>query len=98
MRKSILLPVLLFTVSALNAQTLEEIIQNHLEIKGGYEAIKAVQTIKVVGKTMMRGNESEFTAYFKKPDRTRYEGNFGGTPVISGYDGENFWSTMQRQG
>ncbi|HHS13169.1 MAG TPA: hypothetical protein ENN03_05300 [bacterium] len=77
-------------------QNLEQIVQNHIEIRGGYEAFKNIQSFRIMGRTVRRGMETSFTACMKKPEKFRYETEFGGNPILFGFDGENAWNTISQ--
>lgn len=91
-----ILPLITIMLAAARsgAETLEQIIEKHIEIRGGHEALKGIQSFKVTGKTIRRGMETPFTALMKKPGKFRYETEFGGNSIVFGSDGENSWNTM----
>jgi outer membrane lipoprotein-sorting protein len=72
-------------------QSLDEIIKNNLEAKGGVEKINAFKTGKMSGKMMMQTFELPFTMWLKKPNQVKMEMVFQGTPMTFGYDGNIVW-------
>lgn len=57
LRKIVLLIFFIAGVFVLNtsAQTVDELVQKHIEAIGGYDAVKEVQTVKMTGH-MIRGD------------------------------------------
>ena len=74
-----------------HAQTVDEIIKNNLEAKGGIEKIKAFKTAKMTGKMMMQTFEMPYTMWFNKPNQVRMEMVFQGTTMTFGYDSNIVW-------
>lgn len=80
------------------AQSVDEIIEKHIEAIGGKAAIEGIETIQASGTTQMRGNDAPFKLYWKKPDKYRREMEMMGQEMIFGYDGENTWRYPEREG
>jgi outer membrane lipoprotein-sorting protein len=74
------------------AQSLDEIIKNNLEAKGGVEKINALKTGKMTGKMMMQNFEMPYTMWFKKPNQVKMEMVFQGTTMTMAYDGNIVWN------
>lgn len=75
--------------------TVEELIEQNLEAKGGRETIEAVDSARVSG-TMALGAggqqmEAPFTLEWKAPDKTRMEITIQGMTMVQAYDGEVAW-------
>jgi outer membrane lipoprotein-sorting protein len=73
------------------AQSVDEIIKNNLEAKGGAEKINALKTGKMSGKMMMQTFEMPFNMWFKIPNQVKMEMVFQGTNITFGYDGNIVW-------
>lgn len=73
------------------AQSLDEIIKNNLEAKGGIEKINAFKTGKVTGKMMTQTFEIPYTMWFKKPNQVKMEMVFQGANMMMAYDGNIAW-------
>ncbi|UCH97783.1 MAG: hypothetical protein JSV88_13280 [Candidatus Aminicenantes bacterium] len=73
------------------AQSLDEIIKNNLDAKGGAAKIEALKTVKMTGKMMMQTFEMPFTMWFKKPTQVKMEMVFQGTTMMMAYDGNIVW-------
>jgi len=94
----VLCGVLALTGQAI-AETLEEILAKNLEVRGGKDAIVAVQSTRSTGTMRMGGSaagalEVPFTAEFKRPDKVRIEFTMQGMTAVQAYDGEVGWSIM----
>ncbi len=73
------------------AQSLDELIKNNLEAKGGVEKINALKTGKMTGKMMMQNFEMPYTMWFKKPGQLKMEMVFQGATMMMAYDGNIAW-------
>ncbi|MCP4663574.1 MAG: hypothetical protein GY856_49955 [bacterium] len=81
------------------AQTLDEIIAQNIETRGGIEALKAVESARMVGRMAMgEGMEAPFTIEFKRPAKVRVEFEMQGMTGIQAFDGETGWSVMPFMG
>ncbi len=74
------------------AMTADELIAKNTEAKGGLEKIRAIKSMKSMGKYMMMGMELPFTMYNKRPDKMRMEISAQGMTVVQAYDGTNAWT------
>jgi hypothetical protein len=85
--------------AALQAQTADEIINKHLEARGGKDKIKAVQTTRVTGKMVMgQGMEAPFTMEQARPNKMRMEFTIQGMTGVQAYDGKAGWAVMPFMG
>ncbi|MFQ5640191.1 MAG: hypothetical protein ACE5IR_19600 [bacterium] len=97
------LSVLIILFSALTTtalpQTVDEIIQKHIEALGGAEKIQAIKTLKMTG-TSTRGNrfEVKFVRYWKYPNLVRNESEIRGQIMVQAYDGESAWGIIPFRG
>jgi outer membrane lipoprotein-sorting protein len=82
---------LLFCLSA-NAQTIDEVINKHVEARGGLEKIKAVKNLKVTAKVGGGGQQLPATVFLKRPNSIRIQIDFQGKAIIQAYDGQTGWS------
>jgi len=88
---SITLIFIIFSAITLSAQTLDEIMKQYYEARGGYEKIKSVQTMKATGKQMVQGLEIPFIIQQKRPNLLHVEATVQAQSIIQGYDGETAW-------
>lgn len=88
---SFTLIVILFSAIMVSAQTLEEILNQYYEARGGYDKIKSVQTMKTAGKQLVQGIEVPFTIQQKRPNFLHIQATVQGQSIVQGYDGETAW-------
>ena len=78
--------------------SIDELIQNHVEAGGGYQALKAVQTQKIEQRVSMGQEEIFFTMYKKRPHLHRIEQALPhGGVVIRAVNEENAWVQMGKR-
>ena len=78
-----------------HAQSVDEIVAKNIQIKGGAEKLKSVQSMKLTGRLSIRGMEAPFTIWSKRPNMARQETEVQGTPMVRGFDGTTAWMTTQ---
>lgn len=78
----------------LTAQTADEVVAKYIEAHGGYETLKAVNSMKITGiqGVPMQGLELPFTVFQKRPNKMYMEATFQGMSYVTAYDGESGWS------
>jgi outer membrane lipoprotein-sorting protein len=85
--------------AALHAQTADEIINKHLQARGGKDKIKAVQSERMTGKmTMGQGMEAPVVMELSRPNKLRMEFTIQGMTGVQAYDGKSGWSVMPFMG
>jgi outer membrane lipoprotein-sorting protein len=94
---------LLLATGMVSAMTLDEVIAGNLEAKGGEDAWKAVQTVRMKGTMRMAGGaagalELPFNIEFKRPGKVRLEFTMQGMTAIQAFDGETGWTVMPFMG
>ncbi|MCJ7577129.1 MAG: aspartyl protease family protein, partial [candidate division Zixibacteria bacterium] len=84
--------VLIFGLQNLKAQTLEEILNKHMQALGGEEALKAERnSIAEVDIIVPGGLTGKVKNYFKYPDKLRTEMDLKVVKQLTIYDGEKGW-------
>ena len=87
------------TGAAVQAQTADEIINKHLQARGGKDKIKAVQSVRMTGKMVMgQGMEAPVVMELSRPNKMRMEFTIQGMTGIQAYDGKGGWSVMPFMG
>ena len=81
-----------FLLGSVFPQTVDEIIAKNLQSKGGIEKLKAVKSLKMMGKVSVQGMEIPIVIYVKRPNLFRQEAEFQGQKMITIFDGEKAWS------
>jgi len=95
-RKSIVLTgifMLALCALAFSQETVDDIIKKNIEARGGYDKLKAVNTVKMIGKQMVQGLEIPFSIIQKRPNFIRVEASLQGQTMVQAYDGQNSWWT-----
>lgn len=82
---------IVFLTPLVLAQSLDELIKNNLEAKGGVEKINAFKTGKMTGKMMVQNFEMPYIMWFKKPNQVKMEMVFQGATMMMAYDGNIVW-------
>jgi outer membrane lipoprotein-sorting protein len=86
-------------VPAVHAQTVDEILAKHYEAQGGLDKIKAMQSIRLMGKMEVGpGMEAPLTMDKKRPALSRMEFVFSGMTGVQAYDGKQAWALMPFMG
>lgn len=82
--------------AAQEGMSLEDLIALNLDSKGGEEALRAVDSIRVQGTMVMGGGQmtAPFTWEWKSPDMMRTEFTIQGMTAVQAYDGETAWAIM----
>ncbi|MFZ5517121.1 MAG: LolA family protein [Candidatus Zhuqueibacterota bacterium] len=83
--------VLAMCALAFAQETVDDIIKKNIEARGGYDKLKAVNTVKMTGKQMMQGMEIPFTIIQKRPNCIRLEVSLQGQTMVQVFDGQNAW-------
>lgn len=97
-RKTLAISALLLAATALPAvaeATLDEIIAMNIESRGGMEALKNIESLRIEARMAMGpGMEAPLTIEQKRPDMVRVEFEFQGMTAIQAFDGETGWQIM----
>ncbi len=83
--------VCIFLFGMVQSQTVDEIIKNHIDVKGGAAKLESIKTVTAVGKMVRMNMEMKFNMYYKKPKMTRTEVTFSDKLMVFAYDGETAW-------
>lgn len=79
-------------------QSLDEVLAEYVEARGGMEAIESTQTMKTTGKMIMGPMEAPFAFTFKAPNKIHTTFELQGMKGIQAYDGEKGWQVMPFMG
>jgi outer membrane lipoprotein-sorting protein len=85
-----------FAAAALSAQTADEVVEKHIQAKGGRDKIKSVKTLRFTAKmTMGQGMEAPVVMELVPPEhKLRMEFTIQGMTGVQGYDGTTGWQVM----
>jgi hypothetical protein len=68
--------------TTLAAQTADDILARHVQARGGYERIKAIQSVKITRTVVTQFTELEVVILKKRPDSFRVEQSAAGQPPV----------------
>lgn len=91
MKKLILSVSFLLAVFVLNAQSLEEIINNYT-IANRLDKISGFKTIKITGKISMMNMDMQMNIWMKNPNKIKSVTSFNGQDIVQVFDGEKGYS------
>lgn len=87
------LVAILLLALPLAGQTLDQVLAQHFEARGGEARIRAVTSLRMEGKSNAGDPwELPFVLMQKRPGRIRTETKMMGQIVLQGFDGKNAWS------
>ncbi len=83
-----------------NAPTLDELVSKNIEAKGGADALRALQSLRLTGKLLVDQGQIElaYVQMKKRPGEVRTEGTLQGMTQIEAYDGKEGWKISPFQG
>ena len=79
----------------LQAQDLEEILENHFDVVG-QEKLATINTIKMTGNIVQGGMELPFLMYMSRPLKIKMEISIQGQKLIQAFNGESGWYNNPR--
>lgn len=78
------------------AQTVDELVSRHVAARGGYEKLKAVQTIRITRTVATQFSKVKVVVYKKRPNLFRAEQTAAGQPMVPrGINADAAWDTIQ---
>lgn len=94
------LRVPLFGADDAKQMTVDELVAKNLEAKGGAEAVKALQSLKMTGKVLVNQGQMElgFAETRKRPNNIRNEISLQGMTAVNAFDGSEGWKISPFQG
>jgi hypothetical protein len=99
---SLLLALLLSGAAApaLAAPTLEQLVAQNIEARGGIAALEAMQSLKIQGKLLIQGGQFEFlyVQTVRRPASIRAEATIQGLTQVQAFDGTTGWQINPFQG
>jgi outer membrane lipoprotein-sorting protein len=88
MKKLVFVLAGLIAISAINAQSLEEIVKKY-SAANKQDKVAALSTIKITAKMSMMGMEMPMEMWMKNPNKIKTVTNMNGQDMISVFDGVN---------
>jgi outer membrane lipoprotein-sorting protein len=87
MKKLVFVLAGLIAITAINAQSLEEIVKNY-SASMKYDKLAGISSIKITGKMSAMGMEMPMVMYMKNPNKIKVTYSFNGQDMVSVFDGE----------
>ena len=87
MKKLLFVLAGLITISAINAQSLDEIVKNYSTATKS-DKLAGVTSIKITGKMSAMGMEMPMVMFMKNPNKIKVTYSFNGQDMVSVFDGE----------
>ena len=80
--------------------TLDELVAKNIEAKGGADALRALQSLKLTGKMLVQQGQIElaYDQTKKRPGEVRTEATLQGMTMVQAYDGKDGWKIWPFQG
>lgn len=97
MKKLILVFTSLIIMSALSAQSLQEIVKNYT-IANKLDRVSSLKTIQITGKMSMMGMEVPLTMWMKNPDKIKIITDMNGQQMIQVFDGQKGYTVNPMTG
>lgn len=100
MRFSLTAALVALTLSTpvLAEESLDEVLAQHFEARGGLDTIRGIQSMRMNGNMTMGPMEMPITIEMKRPHQMRMEFTMQGMTGIQAYDGETAWMVMPFMG
>jgi hypothetical protein len=82
------------------APTLDDLVAKNVEAKGGAQALKSLQSLKLTGKLIVNEGQLQlgYSETKKRPDAVRSEFALQGMTAVQAYDGKDGWRISPFQG
>src|SRR5438270_8145778 len=82
------------------APTLDELVTKNIEAKGGADALRALQSLKLTGKLIVNEGQLQlgYAETKKRPSDVRSEATLQGMTAVEAYDGKEGWRISPFQG
>ena len=83
-----------------NAPTADELVSKNIEAKGGANALRAVQSLKLTGKMLVQQGQIQldYVQTKKRPGEVRTDATIQGMTIVQAYDGKDGWRISPLQG
>src|SRR5438105_6370722 len=80
--------------------TLDELVAKNVEAKGGADALRALQSLKLTGKMLVQQGQIQlsYVQNKKRPGEVRTDATIQGMTIVQAYDGKEGWRISPLQG
>ena len=80
-----------WSIPSVLAQTVDEIIEKHIEAEGGVEALKSKNSMRLTASFEMQGTLGTMTIFRKRPNMLRNDVTIQGSSMVDSFDGVTRW-------
>src|SRR2546428_11497195 len=82
------------------APTVDELVAKNVQAKGGADKLRALQSVRLTGKLLIRQGQVElrYVELKARPNKIRSEATLQGMTAINAYDGKEGWRISPFQG
>jgi hypothetical protein len=82
------------------APTVDELVAKNVQAKGGADKLRALQSVRLTGKLLIRQGQVElrYTELKARPNKIRSEATLQGMTAVNAYDGKEGWRISPFQG
>lgn len=94
MRTGFLIALGLAAAALASGQTADELIAKNIAARGGYQNLKAVQTMRLTGAMKAGDDTLPSVLELKRPNKSRWEFRIEGQAAIQAFDGKEGWAWM----
>jgi hypothetical protein len=98
MKKTLTLIAAAFFAAAAQSQTVDEIINKHIEAIGGKEKLSQVKSLYIENSMEVMGNQAPETEYLLEGKGFKTESEFNGSKIINCYTDKGGWSVNPMMG
>jgi outer membrane lipoprotein-sorting protein len=88
------LVLVVVAVSSSAAETLDEVVEKHIDARGGRDAWEAIESLEITGSYTSFSNIEPFTLTRQRDHRIRFDSAMEGNSYVAVYDGEKAWSVL----
>jgi hypothetical protein len=83
-----------------NGPTADELVSKNVEAKGGADALRALQSLKLTGKMLVQQGQIQlgYVQTKKRPGEVRTDATLQGMTIVQAYDGKEGWRVSPFQG
>ena len=96
-RLTISFAIAIFAITALSAQDLDKILNDHYKASG-QEKMSKITSVTINGKMSAMGMETGIIIYQSRPSKLRVEAEFMGSKMIQTYNGTTGWTYAPAMG
>jgi len=97
---ALVIPAVILAGSRTPAFSLDELVAKHVEARGGLQALRSIQTLRLIGRVIFVGSgfELAYRETLKRPGLARVEYSTQGLTGVQAWNGKEGWQIAPFQG